>query len=194
MPSWWQKLVEIPEVDNFQELAQKIWVSFKLPQRMSELHNVENYCLAPPAPKCLHQKDFLLQPDPKIPCQDIWQRQVEKTVTYVQALQYWAENSNLPTLGQPCLLVGSILELREVMETYVSFFYDTVLGSVAPPEGFLKDQSEKTIPESAKLASTNPPLRRLLQRKQPPLGASGGTEYSPDTVQGINHEGRGLPY
>ena len=71
MPSWWQELVEILEVDDFQELAQKIWASFELPQRMSELHNVENYNLSPPAPKCLCQKDFLLPPDPKFSCWDI---------------------------------------------------------------------------------------------------------------------------
>ena len=71
MPSWWQELVEIPEVDDFQELAKKIWASFELPWRRSKLHNMENYYLAPPAPKCLCQKDFLLLPDPKFPCWDI---------------------------------------------------------------------------------------------------------------------------
>ena len=30
-PSWWQELEEIPEVDDTQELAQKIWASFELP-------------------------------------------------------------------------------------------------------------------------------------------------------------------
>ena len=38
-----------------------------------------------------------------------------------------------------------------------------------------------------------PPLKRLPQKKQPLLGAPGQTEYSPDTVQGTNHRGRGLP-
>ena len=71
MPSWWQELVEIQEVDSFQELAQKIWVSFELPWRMSKLHYMENYYLAPLAPKCLHLKDFLPLPDPKVPCWDI---------------------------------------------------------------------------------------------------------------------------
>ena len=71
MPSWFQELVEILEVNDFQELAQKIWASFELPQRMSKLHDVGNYYLAPPAPKYLHQKDFLPLPDPKFPCRDI---------------------------------------------------------------------------------------------------------------------------
>ena len=80
---------------------------------MSKLHNVENYCLAPLASKCLHQKDFLPLPDPKFPCWDIQEGQLEKTVAYAQALQYWVEKSNLPMLGQPHLLAGSILKLRE---------------------------------------------------------------------------------
>ena len=31
MPSWWKKLVKILEVEDFQELALKIWASFELP-------------------------------------------------------------------------------------------------------------------------------------------------------------------
>ena len=77
------------------------------------------------------------------------------------------------------------------MEPYISFSDDSVLDGVAPPEGFLKDQPEETILESTWPASTNPPLKRPLQKKQPLLGASGGTKYSPDTMQGTNDEGRG---
>ena len=65
MPSWWQELEKIPEVDDIQELAQKTQASFELPQWMSEVYDIENYYLAPPAPKCLHQKDFLLLLDPR---------------------------------------------------------------------------------------------------------------------------------
>ena len=78
------------------------------------------------------------------------------------------------------------------MEPYLSF-NDMVLDSVDPLEGFLKDQSETTIPESAQPASTEPPLKRPPQKRQPLLGASGGTKYSPDTMQGMNHDDRGLP-
>ena len=79
------------------------------------------------------------------------------------------------------------------MEPYVSFFDDTVLGGVAPQEGFLKDQSETSIPESAQLASTDLPIEEAAVEEAAPLEASGGTGYSPDTMQGMNHEGRGLP-
>ena len=42
-------------------------------------------------------------------------------LAYTKALQFGAEKVNLPTQGQPCLLVGSVVELREEMKCYVSF-------------------------------------------------------------------------
>ena len=68
MPSWWQELAEVPEIEDHQELAQKVWASFKIPQQISEQHDVENYYQAPPAPPCICQKNFLSQPDPKFTC------------------------------------------------------------------------------------------------------------------------------
>ena len=102
-------------------------------------------------------------------------------MAYAQALQYWMEKSNLPMLGQPCLLVGSILKLREVMEPYVSFD-DTILDGVAPPEGFLEDQPEATIPQSAQPASTDLQLKRPLWKKLPPIGRSLEEPSTPQTL------------
>ena len=144
--------------------------SFELPKRMSEIHDVEDYYLAPPAPKCLCQKDFLSLPDPKFPCQDIREEQLEKTVAYVQAVQYWVEKSNSPRLGQPCLLAESVLELREMMKPYISFFYDTVLDSVAPLEGFLKDWAETTVPGIAQPAPTDTPIKEATVEEAAPIG------------------------
>ena len=168
-PSWWKELEKILEVKDFQELAHRIWAFFELPQQMIELYDMENYYLAPPAPKCLCQKAFFLPPDPKFPCHDIKEEQLKKTVAYVQALQSWVEKSNLPTLGQPCLLAESILELREVMMPYVSFSNDTILSGVTPLEVSLEDQPETTICESVQPASAYPPLKRPLQKKMPLL-------------------------
>ena len=56
------------------------------------------------------------------------------------------------------------------MEPYVSFFNDAILDGVAPPEGFLKDQSEETISESAQLASTNPPIEEAAAEETAPIG------------------------
>ena len=108
---------------------------------MSKEHNVENYYLALLAPYCISQDDFLLLPDLRFPCQDLWEEQWEKTVAYTQALHYWAERANPPTLGQPCLLAGSILELQKVMELYILFSDDIILHSVALPEGFFRSQT-----------------------------------------------------
>ena len=161
MPDWWLELAEISEVDNHWMLAWKIWASFELPWQITKQHGVENYHQAPPALLCLHQKNFLPQQDLKFPCWDIRESQLEKMVMYTQALQSWAEKVNLPTLGQPHLLVGSVLELREVMKCYISFPDNVIFSSVALPEGSLTDQPETTIPRSTQPASTNSPIEEV---------------------------------
>ena len=133
MPGWWLELAKIPGMDNHQELAWKVRASFELPQQISEQHGMENYHQTPLAPLCICWKDFLQQPDSKFACQDIRELQLQKTMAYAQALQFWVEKANLPTQGQPHLLAGSILELREAMECYVSF-PDAIFGSVALPK------------------------------------------------------------
>ena len=119
---------------------------------------MENYHQAPLALLCICQKDFLPQPDPKLACCDIRESQLEKTMAYAQALQFGAEKASLPTQGQPSLLVGSILELREAMECYVSFPNNATFGSMALPGESLTTQSEETIPESAQPAYTDSPV------------------------------------
>ena len=94
MPGWWPELGEIPGVDDHQELAWKVWASFELPLWISERHGVENYHQAPLALPCICQKDFLPQPDPKFSCQDIRELQLEKTVAYAKALQFWVEKAD----------------------------------------------------------------------------------------------------
>ena len=98
-PAWWCKLLEVLGVSNIQELAQKIRASFELPQQMSEIHDVKNYYPVPPAPRCIQWKAFLLPPDPMFPCQDIREGQSQKTVAYMQALQYWVAKANVPMPG-----------------------------------------------------------------------------------------------
>ena len=84
-------------------------------------------------------------------------------------LQSWVEKSNLPTPGQPHLLVGSILELREVMEPYVSFSDDTVLSTVTPLERSLEDQPETIICESVQPASANPLIEEATAEEAAPI-------------------------
>ena len=160
---------KILEVGNFQELAQKIWASSELSQWMSDIHDIENYYLAPPAPKCLCQKDFLLPPDPMFPCQDIQEEQLEKTIAYAQAAQYWVEKANPPTPGQPCLLARSILKLRETMEWYISFSDDTILDGVALPEGFLEDWTQLTNSRDVPSTFTDVPTQEVTMEKAAPI-------------------------
>ena len=47
------------------------------------------------------------------------------------ALQYWAEQNNPPTRGEPHLLVESVLELREEVRWYLSFTDEEVFKGVA---------------------------------------------------------------
>ena len=179
MPGWWQELVAIPEVDNYQELTWKIQASFKLAQWMNKLHDVGNCYLAPLVPPCLYQNDFLLPSNPKFPCWDIREEQLEKTVAYAQALQFWVEKSNPPTPGQPCLLARSILELREVMGPYVSFLDDAILSGVAPtrriPGGPARDGHFWEHPASI----CQPPIEEATAEKAAPIEDASTQEAAP---------------
>ena len=104
------------------------------------------------------------------PLQDIREEQLEKIIPYAQALQYWAERSNWPMLGQPCLLARCILELRETMEQYVFFSDDTVLDGVTPLKGFFKDQIKITIPGESLPTFTDVPMEEVAMEKLSPVG------------------------
>ena len=76
-------------------------------------------------------------------------------MAYAQALQFWAEKANPPSQGQPHLLVGSVLDLRETMKCYVSFPDKTIFSGIAIPEGPLTTQSEDTAPNNTQPAFAN---------------------------------------
>ena len=99
----------------------------------------------------------------KFICQDIRELQQEKMVAYAQALQFWAEKANLPTQGQPYLLVGSIVELREEMKCYISFPDEAVFSGVALPEEPSITQS-KEAPESAQPMQTDSPVEEAVMK------------------------------
>ena len=83
----------------------------------------------------------------------------------------WVEKSNPPTLGQPCLLEGSILELREVMEPYVSLPNDTYLGQCSPTGRILGGPAGDNHFQECPASFCQPfPLMRLPQKMQPLLG------------------------
>ena len=120
MPNWWQELTEVPGVDDHKRMAQEVQASFELPQQISKWHHVENYHQAPLAPLCIHQKNFLLLHDSKFACQDIRELQWRDGGLCLSP-PVLGEKKAIPTThGQPCLLVGSIVELREEMKCWLS--------------------------------------------------------------------------
>ena len=67
---WWEELVAIPHVDNAWKLAQKVQASFEIPWVRCQVLQVINDYSAPPSPKGINRKAFLLVPNPEMPCQD----------------------------------------------------------------------------------------------------------------------------
>ena len=156
-PGWWKELLAIPEVQDCKKLAQKVWPSFQLPKRASELHKMENYHQAPPAPPCLLRKNFLPPPNSIFACWDIQEMQREKMVAYAQALQYWAEKTDPPAGGKPCLLAKSVKELQEEMGCYLSFSDEEVFKGVAPLEEMSASPAEKAKPHSMAMTPASAP-------------------------------------
>ena len=163
-PGWWQELVKVPEVKDHQELAKKVQASFKIPQWISKQHNMGNYYQASLALLCIHWKDFLHQPDPKFACWDIRELQLEKMVAYAQALQFWVEKANLPSQGQPHLLMGSVLELREEMKCYVSIPDEAIFSGMALPEESFATQSEDTTLKNAQPTYIDSPAKKAAMK------------------------------
>ena len=120
-PCWWMELSMVPGEDNTRDLARQVRASFGLPQWLQELDVEKATLQAPPAPPCLHQQTFMLPPDSIFASQDIREVPREKVVVYARALQYWAEQNDLPTGGGPCLLAKGILELREEVKWHLTF-------------------------------------------------------------------------
>ena len=81
-------------------------------------------------------------------------------VAYAKALQFLAEKANPPTQGQPCLLAGSVLELREEMKCYVSFTDKDVFSGEALPEEPSITQLKETTPRVPSQHKLTPLLRR----------------------------------
>ena len=71
-----------------------------------------------PTPKCLNQNAFL--PD-ELSHQDMQQQPFLLTVTYATGLQYWVEKLNLLESPDFRPLVGSVIELREMVREHVMF-------------------------------------------------------------------------
>ena len=161
-PSWWQELTMVPGVDDYEKLTCEVWASFRFLKKASELCQVKNDHQAPPAPLCLCWKSFLLPPDSIFACRDIQEIPCEKMVACAWALQFWAEKVNLPTEGKPCLLVGSMIELWEEMECYLSFSNEDMFKGIAPPEETSVIPPEEVTPQCAQPTPDGAPMKEAV--------------------------------
>ena len=134
-PSWLMELSTVPGEDNTQELARQDRVSFGLPWWLRELDAERATLQAPPALPCLCQQTFMPPADSIFTSWDIREVPREKVVAYARALQYWAEQNDLPTGGEPHLLAKGILELREEVKWYLTFTNDEVFWGSSHPRG-----------------------------------------------------------
>ena len=124
-PAWWSELEAIPGVEDPWELTHKIWASFYIPEVKIRAFLEQEYT-APPTPKCLNRNTFL--PD-ELSYQDVWQWPTLLTIAYARGLQYWVEKLNPPRSPCLCPLAGSVVELREMVQEYVTFnHWDVVQG------------------------------------------------------------------
>ena len=125
-PSWWMELSTVPGEDNTRKLARQVRASFRLPQWLQELDAGRATLQAPPALPWLHWQRFMLPADSIFASQDIREVPREKVVAYIRALQYWAEQNDPHTRGEPHSLAKSVLELREEVKWYLTFTNEEV--------------------------------------------------------------------
>ena len=77
---------------------------------------------------------------------------------------FGVEKANLPTQGQPCFLVGSVLELREEMKCYISFPDEAVFSGMNLPEGSLTMKPEETTPKNAQPVYVDSPAEEATMK------------------------------
>ena len=122
-PAWCSELKAIPGVEDPKELTCKIQASFYIPEVKIRAFLEQEYTV-PPIPKCLFRNTFLRN---ELSYQDIWQQLTLLMIAYARGLQYWAEK--LPRHLDLCPLAGSVVELMETVQEYVTFdHWDVVQG------------------------------------------------------------------
>ena len=83
-------------------------------------------------------------------------------VAYTKALQFWVEKANPPTQGQPHLLAGSVMELREEMKSYISFTDEDIFDGMALLEESPITQPKEATPKSAQPTQANPSIKEAI--------------------------------
>ena len=120
---------------------------------------------APPAPPCLCQQRFMPPANSIFASRDIREVPREKVVAYTRALQYWAEQNDPPTGGEPGLLAKSVLELREEVKWYLTFTDEEVFWGVAISEAEEEKSSTTSSPTDV---PKMPPVLELQPKERTP--------------------------
>ena len=162
-PDWWRELLAVPGVPDCKKLVWKVQASFCHPKRASEVNKMENYYQAP-STTVPPQKEFPAASQFYL-CLPRYSRDAERENSGICcALQYWAEKTDLPTGGQPCLLAESVKELWEEMRCYLSFSGKEVFEGVTPPEEMSANTAEEAKPTAQQLCLPLPLKSKLPGR------------------------------
>ena len=174
MLHWWGELVTIPDVEDPRRMAWKICASFVILAIRCEAHLTQDYTV-PPAPECL---TCLFLPDNPT-YQDIQWQLLLLTLANAQALQYWVEKVNPPTLDTYCPLAMSVLELKWQVEEHIAFSKPDVFSSLKDAIPEARSQNAKASPEGTITL--------------PITSNTGGVELLPATTHGTDNGILALP-
>ena len=97
--SWWEELTQVPGHADHQEFTWKVCTSFDVPTACNQAKQVKNHSMPPLAYPYIGKHHFLLLRNVRFTSQDIHLSQLQHTVTYAMALQYWAEQIHTPSLA-----------------------------------------------------------------------------------------------
>ena len=101
----------------------------------NRVKGVDNNYTPPLVHPSIGKYQFLPQSNARFGTQDYWLAHSKHTVTYVRVLQYWAEQAQLPVLGQPHCLAQSVREQWWAIGLLVIFTEVEVLAAKAPSDG-----------------------------------------------------------
>ena len=122
-PAWWGELAAVPGIKDRQKFAQKIRVSFYVPEVCLRASPEQVYT-APPAPWVLDRGAFHLE---KFAYQDVRQQPILLMIAYTRCLQHWAEKNNLPKNPDVCPWAEWMRELRQTVWEFVNITYRDVM-------------------------------------------------------------------
>ena len=108
--------------------SRDVQASLQLPMAKYVAQSMKNGYTLPSMPNCLDWDIFLPPGGGNFTSVDYWMKQFQKTLAYAKALQFWVKKAQPPWAGQPCQLVASVRELRDVMEPLTSFTKEEILS------------------------------------------------------------------